>query len=512
MRQETMQLENAEGIADYFIRCDWHAGRRRGISAFLRVKDEEEFIEPCLLSIKDFFDEIVIALNDCTDSTPQIIEGLALPTVRTYDYPFKLHHNGPGHDAIPANSVHDNAYYYNWLLSKTRFSHVCKWDGDMVALPALYRGVRRLVLCSNVVHITGLNIAGEHWSCLSKLAPFTREPRFFRVQPHTFYRQGKLTQRFTHSYRRKLRSFRLPVFLHFKTAKSVGSATKIWPADWRSVGQFQALHLRRLEGPPYTGPFPDALKPRIVERALERARLAQELRGQETVMRTMGDLLFQLRNEGRTGDVVEIGSFYGKTTVFLASVMRTLFPRSMLLTIDPYTEKEASRALHADSAREISQVYRRFVENTADLKNHLHLKLKSQEAAAFVPSGLLLSFIDGEHTYEAVLSDFEMLTSRTQPGGIIAVDDFRNRAWPEVGRAYERIARDPRVKLIRTDGKAAYFRKRNRLLWCGCVHRAVVPGLAAWARRQVRRARSRLQPSRCSTVRITRTGEPGRER
>ena len=83
-----MHLKNVEAAEAYFISEDWHSIRKPGIAAMLRVKDEEEFIKPCLVSIKDFFDEIVIALNCCTDNTPKIIAELNLPQVRVLEYPF----------------------------------------------------------------------------------------------------------------------------------------------------------------------------------------------------------------------------------------------------------------------------------------------------------------------------------------------------------------------------------------------------------------------------------------
>ena len=141
-----MHLRNLEQIDEFYIAEDWYENRKRGISAMLRIKDEEEFIKPCLLSIKDFFDEVVIGLNNCSDSTPQIIKELHLPNVTCFEYPFKLHHNGPGHNTIPENSVHDNAYFYNWVLSKTNYSYVCKWDGDMVALPNVDKKLKELFL------------------------------------------------------------------------------------------------------------------------------------------------------------------------------------------------------------------------------------------------------------------------------------------------------------------------------------------------------------------------------
>ena len=146
-----MRRENREGERAFFIPADWHADRRRGVGAMLRVRNEQDFIEPCLRSIAGFFDEILLVLNQSTDATEARARALGLPHLRVLSYPFELAPNGPGHDEGPDDSVREIAYFYNWCLAQTATRHVCKWDGDMVALPALDAGLKRRVLRSNLV-------------------------------------------------------------------------------------------------------------------------------------------------------------------------------------------------------------------------------------------------------------------------------------------------------------------------------------------------------------------------
>ena len=40
--------------------------------------------------------------------------------------------------------------------------------------------------------------------------------------------------------------------------------------------------------------------------------------------------------------------------------------------------------------------------------------------------------VDGGHSYETALSDLELCAGHMIAGGIIAVDDYENYAWPEV--------------------------------------------------------------------------------
>jgi hypothetical protein len=49
-----------------------------GVSFIVPVKDEEEWIKPCLLSIKDVADEIIVVDRSLEDNTPKII-GVSAP-------------------------------------------------------------------------------------------------------------------------------------------------------------------------------------------------------------------------------------------------------------------------------------------------------------------------------------------------------------------------------------------------------------------------------------------------
>jgi len=129
-------FHNREGFNNFdFSLSD--RSRPGGVSAMLRVKNEEDKIYYCLSSILHVFDEIVFVDNDSNDRTLSIVRDFKnredrSNKVRIYFYPFKIARCGPEHFATPEDSVHNLAYYYNWTLSKCSFNYVCKWDGDMV--------------------------------------------------------------------------------------------------------------------------------------------------------------------------------------------------------------------------------------------------------------------------------------------------------------------------------------------------------------------------------------------
>ena len=148
-----------------------------GLSAFVRCKNEEEYIVASLMSAYRVFDEMVVILNNSTDRTRELVEDLIRdhPKIRMIEYPHECQPIGPGyHQRILTTPDSSLAKYYNWCVEQTTFSHVCKWDGDMIATPRLEQ-VRQLIPASDVVLFDGHDVLGQDTTDL--------EPRIFRYNP-----------------------------------------------------------------------------------------------------------------------------------------------------------------------------------------------------------------------------------------------------------------------------------------------------------------------------------------
>jgi len=129
--------------------------RPPGISTIVRVKDEADWIKTSLLSIQELADEIIVADNGSTDGTFEIIESIrdkdGLP-IRLYRKP-ELYHRELS----------------NFLLSKTRYHWIMRWDGDMVAhttgdITAKHLRYRILSLDRRrywVIYLRLINLAGD---------------------------------------------------------------------------------------------------------------------------------------------------------------------------------------------------------------------------------------------------------------------------------------------------------------------------------------------------------------
>jgi glycosyltransferase involved in cell wall biosynthesis len=230
-----------------------------GISAFLRCKNEEEYIVASILSAYRVFDEIVVILNNSTDRTRELVEDLITdhPKIRLVTYDGQCAAAGPGYlAAVERDPSRSLARYYNWCLEQTAFSHVCKWDGDMIALPTL-AGVRALAESHDVVLIDGYDVLDQ--------PTVNYEPRIFRYDPaHTRYADWDLYEVLEYEYATTVR-LEPKCYLHMKLVK------REWlHAEWTSPNE----HATRAYPSPGSGSIGVPLTARV-RRLLRRRRGAK---------------------------------------------------------------------------------------------------------------------------------------------------------------------------------------------------------------------------------------------
>ncbi len=181
---------NLEGHENYnIVQADVTS---EGITAVIRVKNEEMHIKQCLGSIVQFFDKIIVVLNNPTDRTGEIVRDMPHEKVTVLEYPFDIHppasdaHKHSAHD-----SVHNLAYFYNWCFSHVTTSHACKWDGDMIATTHLARLNRRTTLDYDTTHFSGKDMINSLEQYTG--APFVAsEPRIFRKRSDIYYAKSLL--------------------------------------------------------------------------------------------------------------------------------------------------------------------------------------------------------------------------------------------------------------------------------------------------------------------------------
>lgn len=211
----------AELLQGYrFSPADLAAERRLpGISAFMRIRNGEEFLEATVRSHIDCFDEVVAVYNQCTDATADILLRLRQEypgKLRVIHYLDRVHPPGSeGHAATPADSPNSLVNYYNAALAATRFAVATKLDDDHLAIidstRALTDRLRRAGQAIDAMHcFSGLNLIRGPDGTLGILdaTPISGggDIGFFPVRPDTYFvhdrrferfQRGGLTRRFS---------------------------------------------------------------------------------------------------------------------------------------------------------------------------------------------------------------------------------------------------------------------------------------------------------------------------
>jgi hypothetical protein len=135
LRKRRLYINKEFNLKYFFIRQN--VSHKHGISAMLRVKNEQDNIISCIESIYSAFNEIVIVDNGSNDKTLELIKDWKTNKdiknkINIYTYPFVLSRCGGENRSTPENSLHGLAYFYNWCASKCKYSYICKWDADMI--------------------------------------------------------------------------------------------------------------------------------------------------------------------------------------------------------------------------------------------------------------------------------------------------------------------------------------------------------------------------------------------
>jgi predicted O-methyltransferase YrrM len=136
--------------------------------------------------------------------------------------------------------------------------------------------------------------------------------------------------------------------------------------------------------------------------------------------------------------VVEIGSYLGRSTVFFALAMREVNPSGRVVAIDPHTgDRQQLQALSTDRLATF-ELFRQHCRAAAveDLVE-AHVA-SSLEVAAGWREPVDLLYVDGWHSYDAVVADGEAWLPHLSRGGVVVFDDYV--AYDEVRKAIHDLA------------------------------------------------------------------------
>jgi predicted O-methyltransferase YrrM len=136
--------------------------------------------------------------------------------------------------------------------------------------------------------------------------------------------------------------------------------------------------------------------------------------------------------------VLEIGTFFAKTTKLLAEAMSDIGFNGKIITIDPYGEHRVPT---------IIKTWPDNLQSLVEFKpwNSMQFFL-SLEDLHLSKSSLGLIFVDGHHNFEYALFDLVRSADYIQPGGVIVVDNLEQDGPREAVQCF--LQRNPAWKLF----------------------------------------------------------------
>ena len=146
---------------------------------------------------------------------------------------------------------------------------------------------------------------------------------------------------------------------------------------------------------------------------------------------------------------VEIGSWRGKSTVYLAVVIHNSGKQIRLDCVDTWRGSPDEDVHQQDPAVINDTLYQEFLKNTETVRHIVNpVRMASVDAAKlYQDQSLDFVLIDAGHSYTDVSADIQAWLPKIRSGGLLAGDDY---AWPGVRQAVDELL--PRRNILQTIG------------------------------------------------------------
>jgi predicted O-methyltransferase YrrM len=155
------------------------------------------------------------------------------------------------------------------------------------------------------------------------------------------------------------------------------------------------------------------------------------------------------------GAIVEIGSWKGRSTVWLAEGARLAGQR--VHAIDRHTQSREDPSANT-LAEFLGNINRAGVADVVD-----PLVMSSADAAAVVRGPVELLFIDGDHSFDGVRRDAEIWLPRVMDGGLVMFHDVATAGYEGPRRVFRRmVCWNERFARVRRVGSMTIARRTSR--------------------------------------------------
>ena len=145
------------------------------------------------------------------------------------------------------------------------------------------------------------------------------------------------------------------------------------------------------------------------------------------------------------GDVIEIGSWQGRSTIALAQGCADS-ENGVVHAIDTFRGNPGNESMYVVGAEDRSDLEPNFHRNIAAagvadrVVTHAMSSTEAVDEVAAAVNGVRMMYIDGEHSYDAVKEELDLYAPLLSPGGLLTFDDYSTR-YPGVADAiHEHLA------------------------------------------------------------------------
>jgi predicted O-methyltransferase YrrM len=156
-------------------------------------------------------------------------------------------------------------------------------------------------------------------------------------------------------------------------------------------------------------------------------------------------LMYELMCATPPQTVVEIGSYLGRSTSFFALTLRQVNPHGRVVAVDPHTgDRQQLECLAADHLATF-ELFQQHLQATG-IDDVVEPRVAtSLEVADGWADPVDLLYVDGWHSYDAVMADGRAWLPHLEAGGVVVFDDYV--AYPEVRAAVEDLAASGAVRV-----------------------------------------------------------------
>ncbi len=140
---------------------DFCKTRSSGISAMMRIKNGEDYLEASIRSVVNQVDEIICVFNESIDQTENILLALEeeFEQIKVFKYiPEVYPPNSENYLKVKEDSPHSLAYYYNFALSKTTKEYVFKFDDDEIFFDNILQLAKNNLNDLTSIGLRGINL------------------------------------------------------------------------------------------------------------------------------------------------------------------------------------------------------------------------------------------------------------------------------------------------------------------------------------------------------------------